>query len=298
MELWDIDSAIENFSSYLLYERGLSSNTASAYSCDLREWKAFCDSIQEPSFPPTENLVHRFQEHLTRGSKSKASRQRTMAALRSWMRFLTLEEALSADFRLPTLPSREKRLPHILSEGEVERLLYGCSGTAPLELRDRALFETAYGCGLRASELCSLEVNSIDFSSRSVRVSGKGQKERMVPFLGEAALRMKKYLEEGRPLLLKECGEQALFLSRNGRQLNREDVWRLIKKRGAEAGISPTRLYPHILRHSFATHLLRRGMDQRTLQEILGHSSIATTEKYLHFDLELRDVYDRAHPRA
>ncbi|GAB1486370.1 hypothetical protein MASR2M79_14200 [Aminivibrio sp.] len=160
------------------------------------------------------------------------------------------------------------------------------------------LFETAYGCSLRASELCTHRINSIDFSARSVRVAGKGQKERMVPFLGEAALRMRKYLEEGRPLLLKEPLEQALFLSRNGRQLSREDVWRLIKKRGAEAGISPSRLYPHILRHSFATHLLRRGMDQRTLQEILGHSSIATTEKYLHFDLELRDVYDRAHPRA
>ncbi len=298
MELWDIDSAIENFSSYLLYERGLSANTASAYSCDLREWKAFCDSIHESSFPPTENLIHRFQEHLARGPKSKSSRQRTMAALRSWMRFLSLEEALPTDFPLPSLPSKERRLPHILGEGEVERLLYSCSGEAPLDLRDRSLFETAYGCGLRASELCSLQTESLDFSSRTVRVMGKGQKERMVPFLGEAALRMKKYLEEGRPLLVKDAEEKTLFLSRNGRGLNREDVWRLLKKRGAEAGLSPSRLYPHILRHSFATHLLRRGMDQRTLQEILGHSSIATTEKYLHFDLELRDVYDRAHPRA
>ena len=298
MELWDIDSAIKSFSEYILYERGLSSNTASAYTSDLRDWESFCDSIQEPAFPPTENLVHRFQEHLARGPKSKASRQRTMAALRSWMRFLSLEEALPADFPLPSLPSKERRLPHILGEGEVERLLCSCSGDSPLDLRDRALLETAYGCGLRASELCSLQTGSVDFSSRTIRVAGKGQKERMVPFLGEASQRMKKYLEDGRPLLFKENGENVLFLSRNGKGLSREDVWRLLKKRGAKAGISPSRLYPHILRHSFATHLLRRGMDQRTLQEILGHSSIATTEKYLHFDLELRDVYDRAHPRA
>lgn len=297
MTLYDFESAREAFISWLLLERGLSRNTASAYSRDLQKWYAFCTTHGIPPFPPEERGIARFQRSLIESEGSKASRQRTMAGLRTWMRFLQVEEVLEDDILLPALPQKEQQLPKILSEGEVDRLLNVCSGDAPLLQRDRALFEVAYGCGLRASETCSLRVGDVDFAARTLRVFGKGEKERAVPFLGEPAHRVRIYLEEARPLLLKE-ENGVLFLSRNGMKLNREDIWRILQKRGAEAGISKQRLHPHILRHSFATHLLRRGMDQRTLQELLGHSSISTTDKYLHFDLELRDVYDAAHPRA
>jgi integrase/recombinase XerD len=179
----------------------------------------------------------------------------------------------------------------------VDRLFQACEGDGPLDLRDRALFGTAYGCGLRAGELCGLRIGDVDFSARVLRAFGKGEKERAIPFLGEVSEKVALYLQKGRPLLLKVPGD-FLFLTRSGNPMKREDIWRTLRKRGAKAGIPAARLHPHVLRHSFATHLLRRGMDQRSLQELLGHSSIATTEKYLHFDLELRDVYDKAHPRA
>ena len=297
MTLYDFESAHEAFLSWLLLERGLSRNTASAYSRDLHKWFAYCTTHGILPFPPEENGIARFQRFLLESEGSKASRQRTMAGLRTWMRFLQVEEVLEDDISLPALPQKEQRLPKILSEGEVDRLLNVCSGVDPLLQRDRALFEVAYGCGLRASEICSLRVGDVDFAARTLRAFGKSEKERTVPFLGEPAHRVRVYLEEARPLLMKE-ENGVLFLSRNGMKLNREDIWRILQKRGAEAGISKKRLHPHILRHSFATHLLRRGMDQKTLQELLGHSSISTTDKYLHFDLELRDVYDAAHPRA
>ncbi len=297
MTLYDFESAREGFLAWLLLERGLSENTASAYSRDLQRWFDFCTVSGVSPFPPEETGIARFQRFLVNNGGSKSSRQRTMAGLRTWMRFLQVEEVLVSDVALPELPQKERRLPQILGEGEIDRLLEVCAGEDPLSRRDRALFEVAYGCGLRASELCSLRTGDVDFASKTLRALGKSEKERTVPFLGEPAHRVRIYLETARPMLAK-AETDALFLSRNGMMLNREDVWRILQKRGAEAGISRKRLHPHILRHSFATHLLRRGMDQKTLQEILGHASISTTDKYLHFDLELRDVYDASHPRA
>lgn len=198
---------------------------------------------------------------------------------------------------LPKLPSREKKLPQILTEGEVDRLLEACGDNDPVSLRDRALIEIGYGCGLRAGEIASLAMENIDTSSGFIRLSGKGGKERIVPLVGKVRSRLERYLLSGRAHFQRNPTER-VFISKNGHPLRREDVWRIIQKRGKIAGIPSSRLYPHILRHSFATHLLRRGMDLRTLQELLGHSSIMTTEKYTHFDIELRDVYDKSHPRA
>ena len=297
MTLYDFEKCVENFLSYLLLERGLSPNTIAAYRRDLREWAAFCAERKAVPLPPDPSVISLFQRSLVEGPKSPATRQRIVAAMRTWMRYLEQEEITGEQQRLPTLPGRQKRLPQILSEGEVERLFQACAGTSPLDLRDRALFGIAYGCGLRAGELCGLRLGDLDFSARVLRAFGKGEKERAIPFLGEVLERVAAYLREGRPKLVKEETD-VLFLTRNSNPLNREDVWRTLGKRGRKAGIPRSRLHPHVLRHSFASHLLRRGMDQRSLQELLGHSSIATTEKYLHFDLELRDVYDKAHPRA
>lgn len=297
MTLYDFSDSVENFLAFLLLERGLSPNTADAYGRDLRQWAAFCEGIGANPLPPRQDDIFLFQRHLAMSDKSAATKQRIMAAMRTWMRYLSQEGLMEEDMRLPSLPSRERTLPRILSEGELERLFQACSGPGPLDLRDRALFETAYGCGLRASELCALDLGDIDFSAKTLRAMGKGQKERIIPFLGQVTERVAVYLEKGRPALLRKP-VNALFLTKSGNPIKREDVWRTLRKRGRAAGIPVSRLHPHVLRHSFATHLLRRGMDLRAVQELLGHSSISTSEKYLHFDLELRDVYDKTHPRA
>lgn len=288
---------VEDFCSYLLLERGCTENTILAYRRDLRKWMVFCDEkgISPLSSPPEK--INLFLRDLSREGKSKSTIQRQAAAIRSWTRYLLAEGVREKGELLPTLPDRERKLPQILSEGEVERLLAHCAGEKLLDLRDRALMEVAYGCGLRASELCALRMIDVNLEQGFLRAFGKGEKERSVPLLGQVRQRVERYIAEGRPLLDRE-GSHQLFLTRRGGALRREDVWRVIRKRGTLAGISQARLYPHILRHSFATHLLRRGMDLRTLQELLGHASIATTERYTHFDLELRDVYDNCHPRA
>jgi integrase/recombinase XerD len=294
-----MDERMSPFRAFLLFERGLSENTAKAYCSDITAWFRFCETMHREPIPPDENLLLRFQRSLSEKGKAASSQQRAIASIRTWMNFLTLEGIIDGGVRLPALPSIGRHLPHILGEGEVVRIMEACSGSASpfLDLRDRALLETAYGCGLRAGELCSLRLIDIDGESRVLRILGKGDKERSVPFTEEIFRRMNDYLERSRPFLdVKKRKE--FFLSRSGNQLRREDVWRIIRRRGKKAGISSSRLYPHILRHSLATHLLRRGMDLRTLQEMLGHASIATTEKYVHFDVELRDIYDTTHPRA
>jgi integrase/recombinase XerD len=215
-----------------------------------------------------------------------------------------MEEVQDLDLPLPELPDKAEIMPRVLNEAEIKRLMDVCQGDKPLFVRDRAIFEIGYGCGLRVSEICGLTILDLDFESRLLRTRGKGDKERVVPFLGEVARIVRVYLDAARPQLKSKSGnaehrsENRVFLSFSGRPLNRQDLWRILRKRGHEAGISQTRLYPHILRHSFATHLLSSGMDMRTLQEMLGHSSIVTTQAYSHFDQEMRDVYDQCHPRA
>lgn len=288
---------LPEFRKYLRYERGCSENTVKAYGADLLRWGGFCRERNLPLVPPEAVAAASFIKSLTEAGYSSSTVQRHAAALRSWGVFLVEEGILEKGVFDCPLPEKGKSLPRILSEGEIRRLFEASMGEDPLDLRDRAVLETGYGCGLRAGELAGLRLQDVDMAGGLIRPLGKGDKERVVPFLGEARNRLRSYLEKGRPALDRGLSDR-VFLSRSGKNLRREDVWRIIRKRGRIAGIPLSRLYPHILRHSFATHLLRRGMDLRTLQEILGHASIATTERYTHFDLELRDVYDRTHPRA
>ena len=292
---------IDRFCLYLVAERGRSRLTASSYASDLKQWLNFCEGNEFAAFPPTFASVSAFRRKMNEDGKERSTQQRCIAALRSWIHFIELEEAQDLDIPLPELPGKTKLEPRILNEAEIKRLLDSCQGTKALLVRDRAIFEVGYGCGLRVSEICGLEILDLDFDSKLLRARDKGDKERVVPFLGEAARSTAVYLETVRPIL-RGGGENKsgnkVFLSCSGRPLSRQDVWRTIRKRGREAGIASSRLYPHILRHSFATHLLARGMDMRTLQEMLGHSSIVTTQVYSHFDGEMRDVYDRFHPRA
>ncbi len=286
------------FCLYLVAERGRSHKTAESYASDLRQWMAFCEATGRSPYPPSPADVADFRLALESDGKARATQHRAVAALRSWIRFVEMEEGEGEEeLDLPELPRRSRKEPRVLNEAEIKRLLDACRGPRPLDLRDRAIVEVGYGCGLRASELCGLEVLDLDFEARLLRTRGKGNKVRVVPFLGEAARSVRLYLDSARPDLNRR-GDAHVFLSRLGRPLRREDLWRILRRRGTVAGIARSRLYPHILRHSFATHLLARGMDMRTLQEMLGHSSIMTTQVYAHFDREMRTEYDRFHPRA
>ena len=288
---------IASFRLYLTAERGRSPHTAESYASDLHQWLRFCEGLGRPPYPPSPDDVAAFRLGLASEGKARSTQQRAVAALRSWMRFVEMEEGGEEDLPLPELPRKTRKEPRVLNEAEIERLLDACRGPRPLDMRDRAIVEVGYGCGLRASEICGLEVLDLDFEARTLRTLGKGNKVRVVPFLGEAARSVRLYLDSARPELNRRS-EPHVFLSRLGRPLHREDLWRILRRRGAAAGIARSRLYPHILRHSFATHLLARGMDMRTLQEMLGHASIMTTQVYAHFDREMRTEYDRFHPRA
>ncbi|MDR2179166.1 MAG: tyrosine-type recombinase/integrase [Synergistaceae bacterium] len=307
LPLWNelsIDEArvlLDRFRMYLIGERGRSHLTAEGYTSDLRQWLKFCETNGLVAFPPTFPAVSAFRKHMDEEGKLRSTQQRCIAAMRSWIHFVEMEEGEELEIPLPDLPDKTRLQPRILNEGEIKRLMDACQGTKPLVVRDRAIFEIGYGCGLRASEICGLDMLDLDFDSKILRAKGKGDKERVVPFLGEAARSVKIYLETARPQLKGDAGHKSknkVFLSCSGRPLNRQDMWRILRKRGRQAGIASSRLYPHILRHSCATHLLARGMDMRTLQEMLGHSSIITTQTYAHFDREMRLVYDQFHPRA
>jgi integrase/recombinase XerD len=292
-----IDRILDNFCDYLLLERGCSINTVNSYASDLQGYLRFCESRSISPFPVDNGKLSVYLEHLGKIGRSSSTRQRLIASIRSLVRFLILDGSIDHETHLPQLPVRDKKLPQILSEGEVQRILDACSGSTYFDIRDRAILEIAYGCGLRASEICTMQERDLNFSSGTLRVSGKGDKERIVPFLGQVRSSVEEYIHICRHRF-SNVKVKNIFLSKSGKNLRREDIWRIVQKRGKQAQITSRRLHPHILRHSFATHLLRRGMDLRTLQEILGHSSISTTEKYVHFDLEVRDVYDKAHPRA
>ena len=288
---------LQLFDDYLTLERGYSENTSRAYLSDLKKWKAYCESNDLALYPIEEHNVLRYLRLLSTEGMSKSTVQRNAAVLRSFSNFLVYEGLTDGTFDKIPLPAKAKTLPQIMSEGEIERLMALCDSGGALGERDRAIIELAYGCGLRASELCALNVGDLDASAGVLRTLGKGGKRRVLPYIGQVKQVVQRYIEEIRPTLNKQQSNR-LFLSRSGRPLLRGELWRLLKKRGKKAGIASSRLHPHVLRHSFATHLLRRGMDLRTLQELLGHASIGTTERYTHFEMELRDVYDQFHPRA
>ncbi len=287
---------IKAFCQYLEFERGASANTVASYRADLKSWFDFAKASGIQEDVPDSAVLARYLRHLASLSRSKSTLQRHAAALRTWKRFLEEEGMRAPDSERLPLPAKDRKLPQILGEGEIERIIQACNGDSPMDERDRALLETIYGCGLRASEACTLRLGNIDFSGGILRVIGKGDKERIVPLVGTSRRTLKQYVGQTRPVF-RPKGEE-VFLTRSGKPLRREDIWRIVQKRGHLAGIPVSRLHPHVLRHSFATHLLRRGMDLRTLQELLGHASIGTTERYTHFDVELRDIYDRCHPRA
>ncbi len=285
------------FEDYLILERACSENTLKAYSSDLRSWYKYCIKHELSPKNLTGDNISRFLTQQAVSGKGKSTIQRNAAVLSSFTRFLAYDGVLESLPLLDPLPKRDEVLPQIITEGEIQRIINVCEDGTVFGSRDRAVIELAYGIGMRASELCNIKLRDIDAHSGLIYTRGKGGKERAIPYVGGVRKVIDKYIEEVRPKMNK-LDLEWLFLSRTGKQMRREFLWQILQKRGKMANISSSRLYPHVLRHTFATHLLRNGMDQRTLQEILGHSSIMTTEKYTHLDTEIHDYYDKYHPRS
>jgi site-specific recombinase XerD len=283
-----------------LRRRGAAEKTRRAYAVDLGQLAAWAAGQRLAPEAVTAKHLRRYAAHLgTTARPAAATVARKLAAQRSFFRVLR-EHGRIAQNPADLLPAPKKpgRLPRTLKPSEVAALLDRIPAATPLEVRDRALFELAYACGLRAEELVALDASSVDFDAEEVRVEGKGAKTRFVP-AGEAALRaLARYLERARPALASGDGERALFLSKSGRRLSTSDVRRRLRvwerHAAAQGGISP-----HALRHSFATHLLEGGADLRAIQELLGHSSLSTTQIYTRVDsARLKTAYARSHPRA
>lgn len=293
------EEVLSSFISYMSWEREASENTIMAYRRDISQWERFCKTKEEDSFSPSASLYDRYMVSLSLDGLADSTVQRKCAAVRTWVWYLVTEGHIPDDILLPGLPSRAKKLPKLLTEGEIERLFKSCDEDQNLylALRDRAILEILYGCGLRASELCGLCLKDVRQDLSCLFIVGKRMKERIIPLVGSGRRWLSRYLSEGRPLK-DRLDTDRLFLSVRGGPLRRESLWRIVRSRGALAGISPIRLHPHVIRHTVASHLLRRGMDLKSLQEFLGNNSIGAIEKYFNLDLELRGVYDGSHPRA
>jgi len=288
-----------DFLAYLEFERGLSRNTLDAYRSDLLQFGRFLEEREQSALEASPADVSDFLERLATGGSSPATIHRKSACLRSFYRHLRRDGLLETD---PTAtlstPRRSRKLPQVLTRGEIEKLLGQPRGTEPAALRDRALLELMYACGLRASEAIGLELMDVDPQEGVLRARGKGSKERVVP-IGQAALRaLRIYLERGRPGLVKGSPETHLFVNFRGGGLTRQGLYKIVRRHAVSAGLAD-RMSPHTLRHTFATHLLAGGCDLRSVQEMLGHADVATTQLYTHLSSErLKDVYFSAHPRA
>ena len=282
-----------------LRTRAAAEKTRHAYGADVEQFAAWCS---ERSLEPTAVNVRdlrRYAASLSQSSLTASSLARKIASLRALYRVLRENGAVAqSPAELLTLPKRPRTLPHVLSAEQLATLLDAIGGATPLDLRDRAMFELAYAAGLRAEELVSATLASVDFDGERVRIEGKGGKTRYVP-VGEPALRaITRYLERARHALAADPAEEALFLSKTGRALSTSDVRRRLRAWSLRAGLGGA-VHPHALRHSFATHLLDGGGDLRAIQEMLGHSSISTTQVYTRVEsIRLKRAYTSSHPRA
>jgi integrase/recombinase XerD len=292
-----------DFLAYLEFERGLSRNTLEAYRSDLLQFGRFLEAHGTEATIATAADLSDFLVELAEGNgrppASPATIHRKAACLRSFYRHLRREGLRESDPTTSiTSPRRGRRLPKVLNRDEVAKLLAQPKGTAPTALRDRALLELMYACGLRASEAIDLEVADIDLEIGILRTRGKGSKERIVPVGSAATKAVNAYLGKGRPKLVGDRFESRLFVNHRGSGLTRQGLYKIVQRHAATAGLAD-RMSPHTLRHTFATHLLAGGCDLRSLQEMLGHADIATTQLYTHLSADrLRDVYFDAHPRA
>jgi site-specific recombinase XerD len=282
-----------------LRARGSAERTRRAYGVDLGGFAEWAGAQGLGPVDVRHRDVRRYGAGLSSAGAAPATVARKLAAIRGLYGFLVrTDRAGSNPAELVSSPKRREKLPNVLSTEQMRSLLERIPARTPLELRDRAMLELAYSCGLRCEEIVNLDLGALDFETEQLRVLGKGSKERLLP-VGEPAQRaLRRYLDKGRHALAADRREQALFLSKSGRRLSNSDVTRRLglwtREAALAAGVSP-----HSLRHSFATHLLEGGADLRTIQELLGHASISTTQVYTRVDAaRLRDTYAASHPRA
>lgn len=295
-----MEQQIEEYLAYLSVERGLAPNTLDAYGRDLRAYARFLQKHNVNSFRDAEkDAVRAYLEELHNMGRASSTISRNLAAIKSFYQFLLAENLIEKD---PTAhlesPKVEKRLPRVLNLNEVEALLNQPTLENPHSIRDKAMLEVIYATGLRVSELISLDLTDINLEAGYLRCLGKGDKERIVP-LGSVAIKyLELYLQVARHELVRRSGETALFVNHHGRRLTRQGFWKILKRYAQEAGID-VNITPHTLRHSFATHLLENGADLRSVQEMLGHADISTTQIYTHVTRNrLKEVYRKSHPRA
>ncbi|MGH9627206.1 MAG: site-specific tyrosine recombinase XerD [Bryobacteraceae bacterium] len=283
------------FINFCRVEKGLSSNSIAAYELDLRKFAQFCP----PGGAENPETIRRYLDSLYQSGMASRSVARHLTTLRNFYQFLLREGKVESDpaGTLP-MPGQWKNLPKYLSLEQVERLLETPNAAKPIGVRDRAMLQFLYATGLRVSELCQVELSGLSADYGFVRVMGKGKKERVIP-VGNAALQaVSEYLSSGRPQLMRGRKSRFLFVTARGSSMTRQGFWKLLKNYGKEAGIWQ-RLTPHVVRHSFATHLLERGADLRSLQTMLGHADITTTQIYTHvLKSRLRKTLDQHHPRA
>jgi integrase/recombinase XerC/integrase/recombinase XerD len=282
-----------------LRTRGSAERTRRAYSVDLAAFTGWARAQRLEPGDLRHRDVRRYAASLSGEGKASTTVARHLAAIRGLYDFLVRTEQVGGNpAELVSSPKRPQKLPNVLSGEQMRSLLEGIPARTPLELRDRAMFELAYSCGLRCEEIVNLDIDSFDFEDDQLRVLGKGSKERLLPVGEPARKALERYLQRGRRPLAGDPREKALFLSKSGRRLSNSDVTRRLRiwvsNVSSIGGVSP-----HSLRHSFATHLLEGGADLRTIQELLGHSSISTTQVYTRVDAaRLRDTYSHSHPRA
>lgn len=299
LETESLGKIVLAFLNYLTVEAGLSDNTILGYGRDLKDFTAFCHSkdAKQPR-EITTAIIFDYAKSVARQNKAEASINRSVVAIKMFLRFCRMMGHIKDDLTVfLESPKLWQKLPVICSKDQVAKLMDAPDEKEPYYFRDRALLELLYATGTRASEVAGLKISDVNLKIGYVRCLGKGKKERIVPLNRSAGAAVEQYIEQLRGKLAKSFSSDFLFLSRTGKALGRIEIWRLVKKYVCRAGLS-RQMTAHTLRHCFATHLLSGGADLRSVQEMLGHVDIATTQIYTHVDLErLRNIHKKYHPR-
>jgi len=290
---------VEEFLNYLLIERGLAQNTIAAYKKDLTSFLEFLKKLDISLDAVEQGHFRAYLLFLKKKKRAASTISRNIAALKTFFKFLQQEryitENIASDLESP---KKDKKLPKVLSIKEVDKLLAQPKTNSAIGSRDKAMLEVLYATGMRVSELLNLGINNLNLEMGYIRCLGKGSKERIIPIGSQAVASLNIYLSWGRNKLLKNLEEQAVFLNQHGRKMTRQGFWKIIKKYAKDADIN-NEITPHILRHSFATHLLENGADLRAVQEMLGHADISTTQIYTHLtQSRINQVFKQTHPRA
>ncbi len=295
-----MDQLLDSFLSYLAVEKGLSKNTLESYGRDVRKFVLFLEENKVTTAHDIKyGVILDFLSDFKKQGFSDTSTVRCIVSIKQFFKYLLVEKIIIED---PTsqirTPRMKKSIPGVISLDEVEKVLASPDESTPEGIRDTAMLEVLYATGIRVSELIGLKLNDVNFEMGFIIVYGKGSKERIVPMGDKALEKLKPYMESSRPALLKTRESKALFVTRRGKGMTRQGFWKLIKNHALSSGVTKN-ISPHTLRHSFATHLLERGADLRSIQIMLGHSDISTTQIYTHVESErLKVIHKKYHPRS